>query len=67
VQGLRLTGDGVSKSVGTADIVTSIIISLVLYGALAIVDTILMMHYARKQLAPDAPGEDKAPELEFIY
>ena len=40
---------------------------LVLYGALAIVDTILMTHYARKQLAPDAPGEDKAPELEFIY
>ena len=67
VQGLQRTSDGVSASVGTATIVTSIIIFFLLYGVLAIVDTILMTHYARKHLEPDAPADDKAPELEFIY
>src|SRR4029450_11166570 len=53
VQGLQLTKDGVSSSVGTATIVTSIIIFFLLYGGLAIVDTVLMTHYARKQLASE--------------
>jgi cytochrome d ubiquinol oxidase subunit I len=67
VQGLQLTRNGVSTSVGTATIVTSIVVFLVLYGVLAIVDTILMTHYSRQQLAPETPGEEPAPELEFIY
>jgi cytochrome d ubiquinol oxidase subunit I len=67
VQGLQLTKDGVSSSVGTATIVTSIIIFFVLYGVLAIVDTILMTHYARKQLAPESETpEEPAEDLEFI-
>jgi cytochrome d ubiquinol oxidase subunit I len=68
VQGLQLTGNGVSASVGAATVLTSIIIFGVLYGVLAIVDTILMTHYARKQLAPEPENpEEPANELEFVY
>ena len=67
VQGLQLTKDGVSPSVGTATIVTSIIVFFVLYGVLAIVDTVLMTHFARKQLVPEEEGADEATrEPEFI-
>jgi cytochrome d ubiquinol oxidase subunit I len=68
VQGLQLVKDGVSPSVGTATVVTSIIVFFLLYGVLAIVDTILMTHYSRKQLAPPPENpEEPAAELEFIY
>jgi len=68
VQGLQLTKEGVSPSVGTATIVTSIIVFFLLYGILAIVCTVLMTHYARKQLAPEPePGAEPAAEPEFIY
>jgi len=68
VQGLQLVRNGVSASVGSATILTSIIIFGVLYGVLAIVDTILMTHYARQQLAPEPENpEEPANELEFIY
>jgi cytochrome bd ubiquinol oxidase subunit I len=67
VQGLQKVSDGVSASVGSATIVTSIIIFGVLYGVLAIVDTILMTHYARRQLAPEGERPEEQPgELEFI-
>ena len=59
VQGLQLVKDGVSPSVGTATIVTSIIVFFLLYAVLAIVDTVLMTHYARKQLAADVPRPDE--------
>jgi cytochrome bd-type quinol oxidase subunit 1 len=68
VQGLQKVGDGVSASVHTSTVITSIIIFFLLYGVLAIVDTILMTHYARQQLAPPPENpEEPAPELEFIY
>ena len=68
VQGLQLVRDGVSASVGTATIVTSFIVFFLLYGVLAVVDTILMTHYARQQLAPPPENpEEPAAELEFIY
>jgi cytochrome d ubiquinol oxidase subunit I len=68
VQGLQLVRNGVSSSVSSATIVTSIIIFGVLYGVLAILDTILMTHYAGKQLAPEPENpEEPADELEFIY
>ena len=68
VQGLQLVKDGVSPSVGTATIVTSIIVFFLLYGVLAIVDALLMAHYARKQLTADVPKPDEpAGEPEFIY
>ncbi len=68
VQGLQLVSNGVSGSVGSGTILASIIVFFVLYGALAITDTILMTHYSRKQLAPEpVPDEEHAPEPEFIY
>jgi len=66
VQGLQLTKDGVSPSVGTATIVTSLIVFFLLYGILAVVDTFLMTHYARKQLAPEEEGAEEEVEPEFI-
>jgi cytochrome d ubiquinol oxidase subunit I len=68
VQGLQLTRNGVSTSVGTATVVTSIIIFFLLYGALAVADTILMTHYARKQLVaePEQAGQVEE-EFEFTY
>jgi cytochrome bd ubiquinol oxidase subunit I len=70
VQGLQLTKDGVSPSVGTGSVVTSIVVFFVLYAILAIVCTILMTHYARKQLAPEPEpgvGAGAEAEAEFIY
>jgi cytochrome d ubiquinol oxidase subunit I len=67
VQGLQLTRDGVSSSVGTATIVTSIIIFFLLYAILAIVATVLMTHFARKQLTPEEEGaQEETTEAEFI-
>jgi cytochrome d ubiquinol oxidase subunit I len=66
VQGLQLVRNGVSTSVTSATVITSIIIFFLLYGVLAIVDTILMTHYARKELAPEN-ADDAAAEPEFIY
>jgi cytochrome d ubiquinol oxidase subunit I len=50
VQGLLLTRNGVSPSVSTTSLVVSILVFLFLYGALALVDAVLMTHYARKQI-----------------
>lgn len=62
VQGLLLTRDGVSPSVGTATIVTSIIVFLLLYGALAVVCAVLMTRYARKQLTASDEDDDEDAE-----
>jgi cytochrome d ubiquinol oxidase subunit I len=66
VQGLQLTSDGVSTSVHTATIVTSLIVFFLLYGVLAIVDTVLMTHYARRQLTPEDEGAEEEAAPEFI-
>jgi cytochrome d ubiquinol oxidase subunit I len=50
VQGLLLTRNGVSPSVSTTSLVVSVLVFLFLYGALALVDAVLMTHYARKQI-----------------
>src|SRR5690606_8141240 len=68
VQGLQLVQDGVSPSVSRASLITSIVVFVGLYGVLAIVDTMLMMHYTRKQVAPDADeAGEPAEDLEFTY
>jgi cytochrome d ubiquinol oxidase subunit I len=68
VQGLQLTRDGVSPSVGTATVVTSIVVFFLLYGALAVVDVVLMSHFAGRQLRPEEPaGSEQDAEPEFIY
>jgi cytochrome bd-type quinol oxidase subunit 1 len=70
VQGLQQTRDAVSPSVGTAAIVTSLVIFLLLYGGLAVVDWLLMARFARKELAPE-PSRDEdeagAPAMEPSY
>jgi cytochrome d ubiquinol oxidase subunit I len=57
VQGILLTRNGVSPSVSTATIAVSLGIFVALYGALAIIDFLLMLRYARKEL-PAAPADD---------
>jgi cytochrome bd ubiquinol oxidase subunit I len=67
VQGLQLTRDGVSPSVSTTSIVISLVVFAVLYGVLAIVATVLMTHFARKQLRPAESDAEEAQTHEFIY
>jgi cytochrome d ubiquinol oxidase subunit I len=68
VQGLQQTRDAASPSVGTAAIVISLVIFLVLYGGLAVVDWALMARYARKELAPASAAADvDAPVPEPSY
>jgi cytochrome bd ubiquinol oxidase subunit I len=56
VQGLQLTGDGVSPSVSTTSVFISLTVFVLIYGSLAIVDLVLMMKFARRDLPP-APAE----------
>ncbi len=66
VQGLLLTKDAASPSVTTTSIVISLIVFLLLYGALAVVDFVLMTHFARKELAPaEGRDEDEVPEITY--
>jgi cytochrome bd-type quinol oxidase subunit 1 len=71
VQGLQLTEKAASPSVTAANVVTSIIVFVVLYGALAIVDWVLMTRYARRtpvdEPPPPQPGADEAAALKFGY
>jgi cytochrome d ubiquinol oxidase subunit I len=63
VQGLQLTRDAASPSVGTATIVVSLLVFIVLYGVLAVVDWVLMARYARRELAQEAAPADAEPPL----
>jgi len=71
VQGLQLTRNGASPSVGTTSLVISITVLVLLYGGLAVVDAVLMTHFARKELtAPPPPSDDSdvdTPALKFSY
>jgi cytochrome bd ubiquinol oxidase subunit I len=57
VQGILLTKNGVSPSVSTAWMITSLTVFVLLYAALGTVDLLLMLRYARKEL-PSAPAGD---------
>jgi cytochrome d ubiquinol oxidase subunit I len=60
VQGLLKTADASSPSVGVSTIALSLGVFALLYGLLAVVDFVLMRHYARLD-PPEAGGEgDKA-------
>jgi cytochrome d ubiquinol oxidase subunit I len=50
VQGLLLTRNGVSPTVSTTTIAVSLGIFVALYGVLAVVDLLLMLRYARREL-----------------
>jgi cytochrome d ubiquinol oxidase subunit I len=58
VQGIMLTNNGVSPSVGTTSIVISLVIFVLLYGVLGTVDLMLMLKYSRKQLPPARAESD---------
>jgi len=58
VQGVQLTKNGVSPSVSTTSVAISLVAFLLLYGALAVVDVVLMMRYARRELAAGPAAED---------
>lgn len=62
VQGIQLTKNGVSPSVSTTTVAVSLVVFLLLYGALAVVDCVLMMRYARREVVP-LPAEGENPEL----
>jgi cytochrome bd ubiquinol oxidase subunit I len=68
VQGLQLVRDAVSPSNSVTTIVISLSVFVLLYVVLAVVAMGLMLHYARKELAPlpDA-AEDEEPVLHFTY
>jgi cytochrome bd ubiquinol oxidase subunit I len=62
VQGLMLTKNGISPTVSTAWVVTSLVIFVLLYGTLGTVDLLLMLRYSRRELA--APPAETAPGVE---
>ncbi|MBF9069107.1 cytochrome ubiquinol oxidase subunit I [Streptacidiphilus fuscans] len=65
VQGIQLTKNGVSPSVTTATVATSLVVFFLLYAALAVVEAVLMIRFARKDLTP-APNEDEpVPSLSY--
>ena len=61
VQGLLLTEDGVSPSVSTAEVVTSVLVFFLLYAALTVTAWVLMTRYARKDLPPGPTSEPDQP------
>ena len=66
VQGLQLTANGVSPSVGTATVATSIIVFFLVYAALAVVAGVVMTRYSRKEISP-APVERDVPIPAVTY
>jgi cytochrome bd-type quinol oxidase subunit 1 len=68
VQGLQLVKDAVSPSNSVTTIVISLSVFVLLYVVLAVVAVALMLHFARKELAPvPAVAEDEEPVLHFTY
>jgi cytochrome bd ubiquinol oxidase subunit I len=66
VQGLLKTADANSPSVGLSTIAVSLGVFAALYGLLAILDFVLMRHYARLD-PPAADGEGEAPAPALGY
>jgi cytochrome d ubiquinol oxidase subunit I len=64
VFGVLRTADGVSPEVGPATVLTSLIVLTLLYGALAVVDGVLMVRYAAAVPPPETPtdGSDAEPD-----
>ncbi len=58
VQGIMLTKNGLSPSVSTSWVITSLVIFVLLYGTLGTVDLLLMLKYSRQQLSPPRTQAD---------
>jgi cytochrome d ubiquinol oxidase subunit I len=71
VYGVLRTADGVSPSVSTPMVLTSLIVLTLLYGALAVVDGYLMVRYAKAGPPPVAaetdPDADEPRPLAVAY
>ncbi|WP_163507213.1 cytochrome ubiquinol oxidase subunit I [Fodinicola acaciae] len=69
VYGVMATANGVSPTVGAGYVLTSMIVFTVLYGALAAVDLVLMIRYARAGAPELEPVESTDPDkpLTFAY
>jgi cytochrome bd ubiquinol oxidase subunit I len=68
VQGLQLVRDGVSPSNSAATVITSLTVFVLVYVVLGVADALLMFHFGRRELAPEAAAaEEAAPELHFTY
>jgi cytochrome bd ubiquinol oxidase subunit I len=68
VQGIMLTRNGLSPTVSTPLLWTSVIVFVLVYAALGTVDFLLMLRYARKELAPAPAAEDaegRVPAMEY--
>jgi cytochrome bd ubiquinol oxidase subunit I len=68
VQGIMLTKNGLSPTVSTAMLWTSVILFVLVYAALATVDLLLMLRYSRKELPPAPAAEDtegRIPAMEY--
>ena len=62
VQGIMLTRNGISPTVGVTWLWISLVGFILLYGTLGTVDFLLMLRYSRKQLpAAPAEGDTTAP------
>ena len=62
VQGIMLTRNGISPSVSTTSLAISLTIFVLLYVTLGLVDLLLMLRYARKELPEPGPeGDEKLP------
>jgi len=68
VFGVMRTAAGVSPTVGTAEVLTSLVVFTLLYGLLAVIDVALMARYARS--VPPAVAQEEPEEsdvLAFAY
>ena len=68
VQGIMLTKNGISSSVSSTSIVISLVVFVLLYGALATVDLLLMLKYSREQLPParaEADADGPVPAVRY--
>jgi cytochrome d ubiquinol oxidase subunit I len=66
VQGIMLTKNGLSLSVSTSWLVTSLLIFVLLYGTLGTVDLMLMLRYSRRELAPTPAVADAAEPVPAV-
>jgi cytochrome d ubiquinol oxidase subunit I len=68
VQGIMLTKNGISPTVSTTTIAIGLVVFVLLYAALATVDLMLMLKYAREPLPParaEADADAPMPAVQY--